>query len=243
MFRYFLGQWGDRSGFWSVLLAYGPYWSGTTMKRLFLATVAISLLVAAMAMSGNQKQASGDLEVQTEQRNPWTSLKLNNGPETFHFAVVSDRTGGHRARIFSQAVEQLNMLQPAFVVSVGDLIEGYSKDPAVLADQWKEFQGYVHKLQMPFFYVAGNHDVANAVEAKEWEVRFGRRYYHFLYKDVLFLMMCTDDPHEKADDPRMSKEQIAWADKTLKDNAAVRWTVVALHKPIWAHKNLDKNGW
>src|SRR5439155_21494528 len=66
-------------------------------------------------------------------------------------------------------------LQPAFVVSVGDLIEGYSKDPAVLAEQWKEFQGYVHKLQMPFFYVPGNHDVANAVEAKEWEARFGRR--------------------------------------------------------------------
>ena len=61
---------------------------------------------------------------------------------------------------------------PSFVVSVGDLIEGYTKDPALLAEQWKEFQGYVHKLQMPFFYVAGNHDVANAVEAREWEARF-----------------------------------------------------------------------
>ena len=53
---------------------------------------------------------------------------------------VSDRTGGHRARIFSQAVEQINLLQPAFVVSVGDLIEGYTKDTTKLADQWTEFQ-------------------------------------------------------------------------------------------------------
>ena len=71
------------------------------MKRLFLATVAVSLLVAAMAMSGNQKQTTGELDIQTDKRNPWTSLKLNNSPDTFHFAVVSDRTGGHRPRVFS----------------------------------------------------------------------------------------------------------------------------------------------
>jgi 3',5'-cyclic AMP phosphodiesterase CpdA len=213
------------------------------MKRLFLAAVAVSFLVAAMAMSGNQRQVVGDLEIQTDKRNPWTSLKLNNSPDTFHFAVVSDRTGGHRARIFSQAIEQLNMLQPAFVVSVGDLIEGYTKEPAALAEQWKELQGYVHKLQMPFFYVPGNHDVANAVEAKEWEARFGRRYYHFLYKDVLFLILCTDDPYEHGSEGRMSKEQAAWADKVLKENAKARWTIVALHKPIWTQKNLEKSGW
>jgi hypothetical protein len=213
------------------------------MKRFFLATVALSLLVTAMALSGNQKQATGDLDIQSEKRNPWTSLKLNNSEGTFHFAVVSDRTGGHRARVFSQAVEQLNMLQPAFVISVGDLIEGYTKEPALLADQWKEFQGYVHKLQMPFFYVPGNHDLANPVEAKEWETRFGRRYYHFLYRDVLFLVLCTDDPYEDREGGRMSKEQAAWVDKVLKDNAAVRWTIVALHKPIWTQKNLEKSGW
>jgi hypothetical protein len=215
----------------------------TTMKRLFLATVAVSLLGAAMAMSGGQKQPGGDLEVDSDKRNPWTSLKLNNGPETFHFVVVSDRTGGHRARVFSQAVEQINMLQPAFVVSVGDLIEGYTKEQALLAAQWKEFQGYVHKLQMPFFYVPGNHDLANAVEAKEWESRFGRRYYHFLYRDVLFLMMNTDDPHEAGDAGRMSKEQTDWADKVLKANTSARWTIVCLHKPIWTEKDVGKSGW
>jgi 3',5'-cyclic AMP phosphodiesterase CpdA len=90
--------------------------------------------------------------------------------------------------------------------------------------------------------VPGNHDVANAVEAKEWEARFGRRYYHFVYRDVLFLMLCTDDPHEEGDG-RMSKEQAAWADKVLKDNSKVRWTIVSLHKPIWTQKNLEKSGW
>ena len=42
---------------------------------------------------------------------------------------------------------------------------------------------------MPFFYVPGNHDLANKVQAKLWQEKFGRRYYHFVYNDVLFLML------------------------------------------------------
>ena len=213
------------------------------MRRLFLGTLAITLLAGAIALSGGQKPATGDLQIQSEKRNPWTNLKINNGPETFHFVVVSDRTGGHRARIFSEAVEQINLLQPSFVLSVGDLIEGYTKDNAKLAQEWKEFQGYVHKLQMPFFYVSGNHDTANMTQTKEWENRFGRRYYHFVYRDVLFLALCSDDPHEDKEEPRMSKEQIEWAAKVLKENDKARWTIVCLHKPMWAFKNADTGGW
>ena len=49
---------------------------------------------------------------------PWANLKLNNDADQFQFAVVTDRTGGHRANAVSQAVTQLNLLQPEFVVSV-----------------------------------------------------------------------------------------------------------------------------
>src|SRR5438552_17661710 len=118
------------------------------MKRLLLGSLVVALLVSAFAISGGQKKAAKpDLQIDVENRNPWTHLRLNNAPESFHFVVVSDRTGGNRGRIFSQAVEQINLLQPAFVVSVGDLIQGYSKDPAILAKEWKELQGYTSKLQ------------------------------------------------------------------------------------------------
>ncbi len=215
------------------------------MKRIVLATVVVGLLLGALAFSGATKTPpKADLQIDVENRNPWTNLRLNDAPETFHFIVVSDRTGGHRARIFSQAVEQINMLQPAFVVSVGDLIEGYSKDPAVLAAQWKEFQGYAHKLQMPFFYVPGNHDMANAAQIDVWKERFGRRYYHFLYKDVLFLAVNTDDPSENGEkEGRIGKEQVEYFERVLRENPKVRWIFVCLHKPIWTQKNLATSGW
>jgi hypothetical protein len=53
--------------------------------------------------------------------------------------MVSDRTGGHRAGVFSRAVELLNLMQPEFVLSVGDLIEGSPDDDGTLARQWREF--------------------------------------------------------------------------------------------------------
>ena len=52
----------------------------------------------------------------------------------------------------------------------------------------------VKKLEMPFFYVAGNHDMSNAVMAEEWKERFGPSYYHFRYRDVLFLVLNTEEP-------------------------------------------------
>jgi predicted phosphodiesterase len=215
------------------------------MKRLMLAGCALFLMITAIAFSGNSRTSNTNgVQVEVENRNPWTHLRVNDDPGTFHFAVVSDRTGGHRARVFSQAVDQLNLVQPAFVVSVGDLIEGYTKDQAKLGKEWKEFQGYVHKLKMPFFYVPGNHDLANPTEVEEWKQRFGRRYYHFTYRDVLFLMVATDDEGEDQKSyGKISKEQADYFAGVLKDTPNVRWTIVCIHKPIWSMEKAEQTGW
>src|SRR5262245_8467382 len=109
------------------------------MKRLGVLALAAGVLAIA-AVGSPVAPFGGSLLVQVENRNPWTNLRLNNDPADFRFALVSDRTGGHRARIFSQAVEQLNLLQPEFVLCVGDLIEGGTEKIDRLETEWKEFQ-------------------------------------------------------------------------------------------------------
>lgn len=216
------------------------------MKRLFVGGAVCILLAVALVFSQNQPPATAPaangsaLKLETGERNPWTHLRLNNDPNDFKFVVVSDRTGGHREKIFSRAVEQINLLQPEFVLSVGDLIEGYSTDSERLAREWREFQGFVQQLRMPFFYVPGNHDITNPTMQKLWEEKFGRRYYHFVYKEVLFLVLCSEDPPGRG---QISPEQVAFVKKAVEENAGVRWTVVALHKPIWAHTDAATNGW
>jgi serine/threonine-protein phosphatase CPPED1 len=213
------------------------------MKRFAYAAVAGAALVGAVALSQPAAKSTstpdGSLKVQAEDRNPWTHLKLNNDREEFQFAIVSDRSGGHREKIFSRAVEQLNLLQPEFVLSVGDFIEGYSADRDKVLEQWKELQTFTARLQMPFFYVPGNHDMSNPEEAKVWDQKFGRRYYHFVYNGVLFLLLNSEDPPGSSG---LSEEQVKWAKQVLADNADARWTVVALHRPIWTG-DIVKNRW
>lgn len=169
--------------------------------------------------------------------NPWTNLDLNNDPDNFQFAIVSDRTGGHRPGVFEDAITKLNLLQPEFVMSVGDLIEGYSDNRTALEDQWTEFDGFVHKLEMPFFYVPGNHDISNETMHELWEERLGRPYYHFVYRDVLFLCLNTEDPPAS----HISDGQVDYVRQALEENADVRWTLVFMHKPLYDEK--EGTGW
>ncbi len=218
------------------------------MKRLLLAAMTVGLLAAAVALSRNAAPGTRDADpvpfkIQVEKQNPWNHLKANNASGTFRFAIVSDRTGGPRPGVFERAVEQLNWLQPEFVVSVGDLIQG-AKNLEKIDDQWKEFNGFIAKLEMPFFYVPGNHDYANKILAKRWNEQFGRNYYHFVYKDVLFLLLNTEDVPARGPG-KFGAEQITYVKKALQDNRAVRWTMVFLHKPVWTYKEKEINdsGW
>ncbi len=133
----------------------------------------------------------------TEGAKPWTSEDFEATEEDFTFAIISDLNGGERPGIYSQAVRQLNRLDPTFVLSVGDLIDGGTEDTVQLKKEWDSFDARTRELKMPFFYLGGNHDLTNMAMRDFWKNRYGPRYYHFRYKDVLFLMMDSEDYSEK----------------------------------------------
>jgi len=199
--------------------------------------------------SGASKPSDDVATVQVEQRerNPWTHLKVNNRPKNFQFAILTDRTGGRRPGVFTRAIEKVNLLQPEFVVSVGDLIEGYTEDPGMWALEWAEFEAKVDGLQMPFFFCPGNHDISNLPMSDEWHRKFGRSYYHFKYHDVLFLVLNTEDKPAPVRKPPyyIGEKQRKWVADVLEANRDVRWTFVILHKPTWAYASADHDrlGW
>ena len=63
----------------------------------------------------------------TTEKKPWTDKEFLNNPANFQFAIVADRTGGVRRGVFPEAVKKVNDLRPEFVMSVGDLITGGSR--------------------------------------------------------------------------------------------------------------------
>jgi hypothetical protein len=205
---------------------------------------------------------------------PWTSEKFKNNPDNFQFAIIGDRTGGANVQgTFTMAADQLNLLQPEFVINVGDMIEGYSDEKAELNAEWDETDGMLKKLDMPFFRTPGNHDIANDTAQQVWRERHGATYYYFVYKNVLFVILDSEDPPRVApegireklelynrlqieDPPKaqamlaefmsdeavvaalgkpvdFSDDQVAFVEKTLAQNADVRWTFLFLHEPAW----------
>jgi hypothetical protein len=221
------------------------------MKRLLNAVVVgLALTVLTIfAARGTARMRGGDVaapvSVQTAERNPWTNLEMNSRPGTIRFAVVSDRTGGHRPGIFTRAVRMINMLQPEFVMSVGDLIEGYSTDPGQWALEWSEFESKLDALQMPFFFCIGNHDMSNLPMSDNWKRKFGRAYYSFRYRDALFVVLNSEEPRPKEQIYKFGSEQQEWLRQTLDTNRDVRWTFVFFHKPVWQEAMGDptSQGW
>jgi len=137
---------------------------------------------------------------------PWTSENFKNNPDNFQFVIIGDRTGGANVLgTFKHAMDQINLLQPEFVINVGDLIEGYSDDKAKLNAEWDQSDAMINKLQMPFFRTAGNHDIANKVAQQVYRERFGASYYSFVYKNVLFIVLDSEDPPREAP-PGMEKK-------------------------------------
>jgi len=145
-----------------------------------------------------------------------------------------------RDGVFKEAVRKLNLLQPEFVISVGDLINGYYDNEEQINREWEDFNKIIDALEMKFFYVAGNHDTWSPFSSEIWEKYFGLRYYHFLYRDVLFLILHSEDGSPAS----VGEEQIQYLAQTLAENRDVRWTFIFIHQPLWAYDDGDRDtGW
>ena len=176
---------------------------------------------------------------------PWTTKPVLNGSRRFQIAIVTDRTGGHRPGVWLDAMQKLNLMRPEFVVSVGDLIEGYSEDRRQLEREWAEFLRLTNTLDMRFFFVPGNHDVINPVQHEMWKAKFGDEWYSFDYRDVHFVCLNSEDTRNQIGD-----EQLKWLEQDLAKHNDARWTLVFIHKPLWTYSeraiaagNTDNTNW
>jgi hypothetical protein len=154
-----------------------------------IATTALPLTARAAPHEVDAFQAEG-LEGGTA---PW-SAKPRTGTAPLRFAVIGDNTGIARPGVFDAAMTQIGWLQPDFILSVGDLIEGYSDDKAAIGRQWEAVERSIAKAGVPFIHTPGNHDVDNEVTWDLWRERRGTGYYAFTYKGALFVILNTEDP-------------------------------------------------
>ncbi|MBN1257842.1 MAG: metallophosphoesterase [Planctomycetes bacterium] len=83
----------------------------------------------------------------------------------------------------------------------------------------------------------GNHDITNSTMTEVWQQRYGKSYYYFIYKNVLFLCLNTNDPPEG----QISAAQIDYMREVLAKHQDVRWTIVFMHHPLFVSGNQEWN--
>ena len=213
------------------------------------------LLAPLCLLTDARAQASKGTRLLTNRDNGKQLLKLPKEDDAFGFIVFGDRTGGPAAgiKVLDQAVMDTNLLDPDLVMTVGDLINGYNATDKWL-EQAEEFHHSMSKLRMPWFPVAGNHDIywrgkgkPNGEHEANYETVFGPLWYAVQHKQCWFVVLYSDEGNPETgeknfsnpDCQRISPEQFEWLSETLQKAKPARHVFVFLHHPRWLKKYGD----
>ena len=208
-----------------------------------------------------QTQAKTQIQPQTAMttRVDAKAIVVPQADDGFHFVIFGDRTGGVPAglEILKQAVRDTNLLDPDFVMTVGDLIQGYNTEKDWLPEM-RQYKAIMKRLNMNWFPVAGNHDIywqgkgrPQGHHESNYEKHFGPLWYSFEHKNCGIIVLYSDEGDPKTNRKgfhdfqlqQMSQAQLAFIDEALEQLKAKDHVLVFLHHPRWIEKRYQGSNW
>ena len=169
--------------------------------------------------------------------------------ESFTFAFLTDiHLQPERDAIagFESAIDKVNKLNPAFVITGGDLIMdalgvSYGRSDSL----YDLYAGMAGKFNMPVYNTIGNHEIYGWYEKsgadethpeygkKMYEKRIGPRYQVIEHKGwKIFILDSVEDNGEGGYKGGVDEEQLAWIEEELSATDASQPLAISVHIPL-----------
>lgn len=151
--------------------------------------------------------------------------------EPFSFVVLGDRTSDAKPEVFSQILDEVKVLHPALLTGIGDLVQGYTRDTAVLNAQWDTVLGLLW-TGIPWHFAPGNHDITYPTGESIYVKRVGPLHHALRYGNSVFLFVNCGP---KADADPLGADELRWLGTQLAAGSKARHRFVFMHKPYWRY--------
>jgi len=155
------------------------------------------------------------------------ALAAAPAPDSFRFVILGDRTGEAVPGVYEQIWQESAAQNPAFVLSVGDAIQG--GNDATAEAEWRQFQRIARQsTRIPLYLTPGNHDIWSPLS----EMLF-RKYaahpphYSFDYRQAHFTVL---DNSRSGDLP---PSEMDFLEMDLAAHAAQPLKIIVSHRPSW----------
>ena len=148
-------------------------------------------------------------------------------PDSFRFAILGDRTGEAQRGVYEQVWEELAAENPAFVVSVGDTIQGMSD--ATAEGQWHEARRILQLFRRyPLYLAPGNHDIWSPASERLFQQYAAHPlHYSFDYGRAHFTIL------DNSRSEQLPAQELGFLEADLKAHAGQPVKTIVMHRPSW----------
>lgn len=147
--------------------------------------------------------------------------------DSFHFVILGDRTGEAQPGVYEHIWAEAARQNPAFVLSVGDTIQGLND--ATADAEWRQVEQILAPFRKFTLYLApGNHDIWSSASESLFRKYAGHPpHYSFDYGTAHFTILDNSRSDELPDG------ELAFLEEDLKAHAAQPLKFIVSHRPSW----------
>ena len=147
--------------------------------------------------------------------------------DSFPFVILGDRTGEEQPGIYERVWRQAAAENPAFVVGVGDSIEGLND--ATVEAEWRQLEQILTPYrQIPLFLAPGNHDIWSARTQAAFEKHAGHAPHYSFDQGPVHVTVLDNSRSDQ-----LGADELLFLEKDLEAHKKQPVKFIVFHRPSW----------